>query len=71
MFQTVFRPIISSSKLHIQRQVFVRPLLPPAAGLARLAAGGSNGMTLCVQFGAADGGTENCLKHVERLTEMN
>jgi hypothetical protein len=58
MFQTVFRPIISSSKLHIQRQVFVRPLLLPAAGLARLAAGGSNGLTLCVRFGAADGGTE-------------
>jgi hypothetical protein len=41
MFQTVFPSIISSSKLHIQRQVFVRPLLLPAASLARLAAGSS------------------------------
>ena len=30
MFQTVFPSIIRSSKLHIQRQVFVRPLLLPA-----------------------------------------
>ena len=34
MFQTVFPSIIRSSKLHIQRQVFVRPKLLPAAGLA-------------------------------------
>jgi len=33
MFQTVFPSIIRSSKLHIQRQVFVRPLLLPAACL--------------------------------------
>ena len=31
MFQTVFPSIIKSSKLHIQRQVFVRPLLPAAS----------------------------------------
>ena len=31
MFQTVFLSIIRSSKLHIQRQAFVRPLLLPAA----------------------------------------
>jgi len=31
MFQTVFPSIIRSTKLHIQRQVFVRPLLLPAA----------------------------------------
>jgi len=48
MFQTVFPYIIRSSKLHIQRQVFVRPTLLPAASLARLAAGSSNG--LYVQF---------------------
>jgi len=30
MFQTIFPSIIRSSKLHIQRQVFVRPLLQPA-----------------------------------------
>jgi len=41
MFQTGF-PSIKSSKLHIQRQVFVRTILLPAARLtvpARLAAG--------------------------------
>jgi len=38
----VFPSTIRSSKLHIQRQVFVRPILLPAATLAvlaRLAAG--------------------------------
>jgi len=44
MFQTVFPSIIRRAKLHIQRQVFVRPLLLPAASL-RLAAGSSNGLT--------------------------
>ena len=39
MFQTGFPSVIRSSKLHIQRQVFVRPILLPAASLARLAAG--------------------------------
>ena len=34
MFQTVFPSIIRSSKLHVQRQVFVRPLLSPAASLS-------------------------------------
>ena len=43
MFQTVFPSIIGSSKPHIQRQVFVRPILLPAASLARLAAGSSIG----------------------------
>ena len=36
VFQAVFPSIIRSSKLHIQRQEFVRPLLLPAARLARL-----------------------------------
>ena len=31
MFQTVFQSIIRNSKLHIQRQAFVKPLLLPAA----------------------------------------
>jgi len=31
MFQTVFPPIIRSTKLHIQRQKFVRPILLRAA----------------------------------------
>jgi len=34
MFQTVFPSIIRRSKLHIQRQALVRPLLLPAASLA-------------------------------------
>jgi hypothetical protein len=37
-----------SFDLHIQGQVFVRPLLLPAVSLVRLAAGSSNG--LYVQF---------------------
>ena len=61
-FQTVF-PFTRSSKLHIQCQVFVRPILLPAASLA--------GLTLYVQFWAPDDGRKNCLKHVQRLTEIN
>ena len=56
MFQSVFPSIISSSKLHIQRQVFVRPLLLPALSLASQ---------------APDDGCKNHLKHVECLTEIN
>jgi len=33
MFRMVFPSIIGSTKLHIQRQTFVRPLLLPAASL--------------------------------------
>jgi len=44
-YRRFFPSVIRSSKLHIQRQVFVRPLLLPAASLARLAAGSSNGLT--------------------------
>jgi len=33
MFQTTFPSVIRSSKLLTQRQVFVRPLLLPAASL--------------------------------------
>jgi len=61
MFQTAFSSIVRSSKLHIQREVFVRPIMLPAASLARL----------CVQFWAPDDGRKNRLKHVERLTEIN
>jgi len=50
VFQTVFPSLMRSSKLHIQRQVFVTPLHLPAASLARLAAGSSIGLTLYVQF---------------------
>ena len=69
MFQMVFPSIIRSSKLHVQRQVFVRPLLLPAASLARLAAGSNIG--LYVQFWAPDDGRKNRLKHVKRITEIN
>ena len=71
MFQTGFPSIMSSSKLYIQRKVFVRPLLLPAASLARLAAGSSNGLTLYVQFWAPDDGRKNRLKHVERLAQIH
>ena len=33
MFQTICPSIIRSTKLHIERQAFVRPLLLPAASL--------------------------------------
>jgi len=33
MFQSGFPPIIRSTKLHIQRQAFVKPLLLTAASL--------------------------------------
>jgi len=75
MFQTGFPSIARSSKLHIQRQVFVRPLLLTAASLARLAAGSSNGLTntlrcMCsFELLMMDGKTR--VKHVERLTEIN
>jgi len=77
MFQTRFLSIISSSKLHIQRLVFVRPLLLPASSLvgpARQAVGSSAGdkyLTLYVQLSATDDGRKNRLQHVERLTEIN
>ena len=70
-FQTVSPSIIRSSKLHIQRKVFVRPLLLPAASLARLAAGSTIGLTLYVQFWAPDDGRKNRLKRVQRVTEIN
>ena len=58
MFQTGFSPIIRSSKLNIQRQVFVRPILLPAS------------LTLYVQFWAPDDGRETRLKHVVCVTEI-
>jgi len=61
MFHAGFSSIIRSSKLHIQRQVFVRPILLSAASLARLATGST----------APDDGRKNLVKHVERLTEIN
>ena len=74
MFQTVFLSTISS-KLYIRRQVFVSPIVLPAASLARLAAGSTIGLTkyltLYVQFWAPDDGRKNRLKHLELLTEIN
>ena len=73
MFQTVFLSIISSSKLHIQRQVFVRPIPLPAARQAssRQQYWSDKYLTLYVQFWAPDDGRKNRLKYVERLTEIN
>jgi len=70
MFQTGF-----PSKLHIQRQVFVRPIVLPATRLTRVAAGSSIGLTnawrcMCsFELLMMDG--KNRLKHVQRLTEIN
>ena len=81
MFQTGFPSIIRSSKLHIQRQVFVRSVLLPAAsldGMEHLVQASSRYqycsekyLTLYVQFSAPDDGRKNRMKHVERLTEKN
>ena len=46
MFQAVFPSNIRSSKLHAQRQVFVRPILLPAASLARLHVHVSDGFSV-------------------------
>ena len=70
-FRQFFPSIIRSSKLHIQLQIFVRPIPLPAASLARLAAGSGIGLTLYVQFWAPDVGRKTHLKHVERHTEIN
>ena len=77
MFQMWFPSIIRSPKLHIERQVFVRPLLPPAASLDRpvLAAGSSIGLTntwrcMC-SFELLMMDRKTRLKHVQRLTEIN
>jgi len=50
MFQTVFTSIIRSSKLHIQRQVFVKPLLLPAASLASNNTGLTNTLRCLCSF---------------------
>jgi len=44
-FRTSSPSIIRSTKLHIQREAFVRPIVLPASSLTRLAAGSSNGLT--------------------------
>jgi len=61
MIQKAFSSIIRSIKLHIQRQVLIRPLLLPA----------DKCLTLCVLFCSPDDGRKNRLKYVERLTEIN
>ena len=71
MFQTCFPSIIRSSKLHIQRQVAVRPIPLPAGSPVRLAAGSTIGLTLYMQFWATDDGRKTRLKHVQRVTEIN
>jgi len=73
MIQPVFPSIIRSSKLHIQRQVFVRLLLLTAASLAgmELQYWSDKHLTLYVQFSAPDDGRKNRLKHAEHLTGIN
>ena len=77
MFQTGFPSIIRSSKLLIQRQVFVRPILLPAASLAGMkhpdqaSSRSDQYLTLYVQFLAPDDGRKNRLKHIEHLTDIN
>ena len=71
MFRTGFLSIIRSSKLHIQSQVFVRPILLPAASrpgyAARIAVSKPVWHTplLCVQWKTPDDGQRNCPKYVE------
>ena len=73
MFQTVFPSITRSSKLHIQRQVFIRPILLPAASQAsgRQQYWSDKYVTLYVQFCAPGNGRKDRLKRVECLTEIN
>jgi len=73
MCQTGFPSIIRSSKLHILRQAFVRPLLLPVASLNGMfhPVQASKCLTLYVQFCAPDDGQKTHLKHVQRLTEIN
>ena len=83
MFETVFPSIIRGTKLHIQHQVFARPILLPAAShqycylllawmaISRYQYWSDKCLTLHVQFCAPDDGRKNRLKHVERLTEIN
>ena len=63
MFQAVSPPIIRSSKLYTQHQVYVKAclLLPLAVAASKL----DIYLMLCVQFWAPDDGWRNRLKYVE------
>jgi len=65
MFQMVFPSITRSSKLHIQHQVFVRPILLPADSSQAVSKPVWHKPLLCVQWKTPDDGPRNCLKHVE------
>jgi len=66
MFQTGFPSSIRSSKLHIQRQVFVRPLLLPAA--SRLI---SVRRSKCFRrVVRPSSGTQNCTYSVRYLSDQ-
>jgi len=69
------RPSSRAQKLHIQRQLFLRPLLPPHYYHLFLAVVGSNWQIpdpVCVcSFWAPDDGRNNRLKHIERLIGIN
>ena len=66
MFHTVFQSIIRSSKLHIQRQAFVRPILLPPASQVEM----PNFMKICpvgAKLSHAEGQTEGRMdRHAER-----
>jgi len=72
MFQAFPPPIIRSTKLYIQRQVFVRPMLLPAAIVEEMDSSrqqhwSDKYLTLYIQLYAPDDGRRNRLKLVERL----
>ena len=70
MFQTVFPSTIRSSKLHIERQVFVRPILLTAASRQVALLVWQVLEAVCVQFWSPDDGWKNRPKYVERLTYL-
>jgi len=74
MFQTGFPSIVRSSKLYVQRQVFVDRycyLLLTCPDKQQVAVTVYKCLTLYVQFYAPGDGRKTRLKHVERLTEIN
>ena len=76
MFQAVPPPIIRSSKLYTQHQVFVELFLLVTADVSEFQLNQVSGnkqkklnkyLKLCIQFWAPDDGQRNHLKHVEHL----
>jgi len=61
--------------ISVRRSTCFRRVFRPALGTQNCTYSvmywSNKGLTLYVQFSASDGGMENRLKHVERLTEIN